>query len=431
MMTRTLYRIFFCLATAAIITTANGQNRNKNRRNTPAPVFVEPRFNTIDSLISEYRFSDAKTIIEEDTEQAKDNIEATNKLLALTEKATLGENMLNATEKIIVIDSLVADKEQILNFLNFDNNCGKIITSQQIKDKLNLKQTPHGLGFINGFEDHIIFCRAGKGGKVSLVESFLYGNNWSQPSELAGLDDGEGIQGFPFLMTDGTTLYFASKTTTSLGGYDIYSTRFNSDTKSYLKPQNVGMPFNSLYNDYLMAYDEVNQLGWFVSDRRQPNGKVCIYIFIPSQTRQTLNNTDDVRNKALLISIKDTQKGHEKDVANALQRLHNINKKENDNKNNYTLCIDISYGVRYTDLNQFKNKEARSLASELIVEKNKLTQLNKLLNENRKKYGECKTEAERKALSPMILRQEKELDLKNLQVKDLENKIRSLENKQN
>ena len=87
--------------------------------------------------------------------------------------------------------------------------------------------------------------------------------------------------------------------------------------------------------------------------------------------------------------------------------------------------------MRYTDLNQFKNKEARSLASELIVEKNKLTQLNKLLNENRKKYGECKTEAERKALSPMILRQEKELDLKNLQIKDLENKIRRLENKQN
>ena len=215
-----------------ILLSRNGSNHNNCQRTKQkkkpqkhaCPRFCRASFqHDRFSLISEYRFSDAKTIIEEDTEQAKDNIEATNKLLALTEKATLGENMLNATEKIIVIDSLVADKEQILNFLNFDNNCGKIITSQQIKDKLNLKQTPHGLGFINGFEDHIIFCRAGKGGKVSLVESFLYGNNWSQPSELAGLDDGEGIQGFPFLMTDGTTLYFASKTTTSLGGYDIYS----------------------------------------------------------------------------------------------------------------------------------------------------------------------------------------------------------------
>ena len=35
----------------------------------------------------------------------------------------------------------------------------------------------------------------------------------------------------------------------------------------------------------MLAIDEFNQLGWFVSDRNQPEDKVCIYIFIPNDIR--------------------------------------------------------------------------------------------------------------------------------------------------
>ena len=34
-------------------------------------------------------------------------------------------------------------------------------------------------------------------------------------------------------------------------GYDIFVTRYNTNTYSYLMPENVGMPFNSPYNDYM------------------------------------------------------------------------------------------------------------------------------------------------------------------------------------
>ena len=36
-----------------------------------------------------------------------------------------------------------------------------------------------------------------------------------------------------------------------MGGYDIFVTRYNSDTDNYLNPENVGMPFNSPFNDYM------------------------------------------------------------------------------------------------------------------------------------------------------------------------------------
>ena len=43
------------------------------------------------------------------------------------------------------------------------------------------------------------------------------------------------------------------------------------------------MPFNSPYNDYMYVIDEYNNLGWFASDRFQPEGKVLSLIHILAQ----------------------------------------------------------------------------------------------------------------------------------------------------
>ena len=51
-------------------------------------------------------------------------------------------------------------------------------------------------------------------------------------------------------------------------------------------PENVGMPFNSPYNDYMYVIDEFNDLGWFASDRYQPEDKVCVYVFVPNESKQ-------------------------------------------------------------------------------------------------------------------------------------------------
>ena len=62
---------------------------------------------------------------------------------------------------------------------------------------------------------------------------------------------------FPFLMPDGVTLYFANNGGNSLGGYDIFMTRRSDDAdgRSYMQPQNIGMPYNSPYDDYMLAID--------------------------------------------------------------------------------------------------------------------------------------------------------------------------------
>ncbi len=406
--------------------TATAQNKRKGKASEPA--FTKPRTEIADSLMKAYLFDEAKDIIDADINSANAANYPTDKLKLASERATLGTNMLEATEKVVVIDSIVTDKAQFLKAISLDASCGSILNGQEIKQLLVLSDTPLGYGYSNNFADHIIYSQKISEDKSELMSTNLFGNKWSSPQALEGLSD-EGMQDYPFLMSDGITLYFAADNSNSLGGYDIFITRFNANTNSYVKPENVGMPFNSPFNDYMMAFDEVNQLGWFVSDRYQPEGKVCVYIFIPTETRETYSDLDDEELifLASLRSIKATQKDFAKEVAAAKDRLQTARKAETGIETKSDFCFDVANGIRYTSIEQFKNKNAKKLAEDLTVLYSKQNQLLTMLNENRIKFGECKSETEKKTLSPIILRQEHEYEALKQQIKDLENKIRQTE----
>ena len=410
----------------------SAQVRKKvTKASSPAP--FKPRTSLADSLICTYHFDEAIDVLETDVSHVKKQGESTSTLHKELNRAVIGKNMLEAVEKVVIVDSFVVNKENILKTLNFDANCGQFLTAQEIKQKANLKQQPVGIGYLNNFGDNVIFCQSGKGGYVTLVKCDKFGDAWSTPKPLKGLVDSSAVRGFPYQLSDGATLYFASKDSSSLGGYDIYLTRYNSDTQTYLKPQNVGMPFNSPFNDYLMVYDDVNQLGWFVSDRFQPEGKVCVYVFIPNQTRNVYEDIDanDLNRLASLNSISLTQKGNEALVQSAKKRLQdvtsNTTKSQRKDTPEQEFAFDLSYGVRYTNINQFKNKEARNFALSLLDLKRKKEELIALLNDNRQKYAKANSAIERKAIAPIILRQETELNNLYLQIYKTENSIRNLE----
>lgn len=419
---------FVVAVTAALICCGTASAQNKRKGKPAEPAFTKPRTEITDSLMKAYLFDEAKDIIDADINSATAVNYPIDKLTLASERATLGSNMLEATEKVIIIDSMVVEKANVASAISLDNSCGNILVEQEVKQMIGLKDLPLGYGYSNNFADHIIFSQKIADGKSELMTTNLFGNNWSTPQALEGLSD-DGIQSYPFLMSDGVTLYFAADNNNSLGGYDIFVTRYNVNTNSYVKPENVGMPFNSPFNDYMMAYDEVNQLGWFVSDRYQPEGKVCVYVFIPTETRETYSDLDDDELIALasLRSIKATQKDFAKEVAEAKGRLQQSHKAENHIKSESDFCFDVSNGVRYTSIEQFKNTNAKRMASDLTIMYHKLSQLKSMLNENRIKFSECKSETEKKTLSPMILRQEREYETLKQQIKDLENKIRQSE----
>lgn len=329
---------------------------------------VQPEAKSADQLIREYQFDKAAQVLQREIAAASRANKSTERLEAELTRANLGQDMLRGTEKVTFIDSIVVSRQQVLSTLRLSREAGQLMPMTAVIGKLLQKPAVTGeSAFVNELADRIVFAATDTMGQgKALCMAYRTGRNWGAPTPLEGLDDSDADRDYPFMMPDGSTLYFAAQGEESLGGYDIFVTRYNASTRTYLKPENVGMPFNSPANDYLMGIDEMKGLGFFVTDRNQPADSACIYIFIPSSTRDvyelTAANTDEVREAAQIRSIRATQTDAAA-VQAALRRMQEA-KDADALSDGPAHCYVIDDRTVYTRLSDFKSEAARRIAEQ-------------------------------------------------------------------
>lgn len=325
-------------------------------------------------------------------------------------------NMREMTQQIIIVDSIVVNKDQFLASIRLSSECGQLMnTGAFFRNQLQ------GTLYLNEMGNKVYFSQP-DGHQQQLYTADKLGNEWSKPQPLQGLSEGIDEASYPFMLTDGLTFYFAGKGEESIGGYDIFMTRYDSRSGSFLKPENIGMPFNSEANDYMYAIDEANRIGYFASDRRQPEGKVCIYIFIPSDTRKTYDNSkyteDQIRNFADIASIADTW-GNGTERKAALDRIKS-KYATHDVPGQLVSTGDAASAV------EFHSKEANSLYQKLLKEQNALDIVNSNLDLLRQKYHKANA-SERNSMKSEILKLEEQALQLNTSVKQLTKATRNAE----
>ena len=322
-------------------------------------------------------------------------------------------NMREMTQQIVIIDSIVTSKEQFLASIRLSEESGQLMNT-----RVFFHNQAEGTLYLNEMGNKVYFSQS-DGGQQQLFTADKLGNEWSQPQPLQGISEGIDETSYPFMLADGVTFYFAGKGQESIGGYDIFVTRYDSRNGRFLKPENIGMPFNSEANDYMYAIDETNRIGYFVTDRRQPEDKVCIYIFIPSDTRKTYDaaqySTEQIRNFADIACIADTW-GDGTERQAALDRI----------KTRYTATETTDKQVNQSSTAKFRSTEARALYQKQLKEQSTLDLINSQLEQLRQKYHKANT-SERNRMRNEILRLEDEAFRLTSSVKQLEKAARNAE----
>ena len=203
--------------------------------------------------------------------------------------------------------------------------------------------------------------------------------------ELAGGGNAE----YPFLLSDGLTLYYANDGEGSIGGYDIFLTRRSDD--GYLQPQNIGMPYNSPYDDYLLAIDETTGAGWWATDRNRIPGKLTIYVFVPSETR--VNVDEDDPNLVALASLSNIALTREpgKNYNDILARIQQLN--VNGNVTNAAISAGGSFKIPvgsnkriYTSVSDFEAPAAREAMMQAIDARAEISGIEEKLDTLREAY---------------------------------------------
>lgn len=342
-------------------------------------------------------------------------------------------SMREMTQQITIIDSIVTDKDQLLSQLLLSDETGRILSSSAFWGKGDSTTV-----FVNEMGNKAYFSQPDDSLKQQLCTSDLLGGEWSKPQLLNGISEGISETAYPFMLADGLTFYFAGKGEESIGGYDIFMTRYDAHNNSFLKPENIGMPFNSEANDYLFAIDEYAHIGYFVSDRRQPEGKACLYIFIPQSSRKTYDpivyTPAEIRGFADISSIADTWgNGEERSAALARYQAISINSLKGTNTNAQpedntvaSLELVINDALTYSSARDFRSREAAVLYKQLIEARQELLALNEQLEKSRSLYPQA-AGAEKKSLQREILQAETEVIQLNSRIHTLEKETRNAE----
>lgn len=337
----------------------------------------------------------------------------------MLEKVRRGQRMIRGVEKVAVIDSFVVDKQDFLKAYKLSADAGDI------------RITENGVQFTNEMGDKQLQSVRNTEGQASLYSSMKMIDQWSKPEAVTSINE-LGNADYPFVAGDGITMYYASDNEESMGGYDIFVTRYDSDDNSYLRPDNLGMPFNSPANDYMYVIDDLNNLGWFVSDRRQPEGKVCVYVFVPNASKQVYDyengDPEQIAALARLDRISDTCTDEDK-VRTARQQLAALvySKDENTRKADFTFIVDDS--ATYHSLRDFRSAEARKQFQMLQQKEKDLESLIGQLDKKREAYAQA-AESNRANMAPGMLDMEKRVEQLRQDIEELTNTVRNTEIRQ-
>lgn len=125
-------------------------------------------------------------------------------------------------------------------------------------------------------EDAIRFIYSGidTTGVRTILETHFEDTAWTAPAALP-FASGKG-EVYP--MISGNKLYFSSRGLFGVGGYDLYSCEWDQKVKKWGKPVNLGFPYSSPADDFLLMNTPDGRHTIFASNRDCSEDSVYVYV---------------------------------------------------------------------------------------------------------------------------------------------------------
>ena len=182
---------------------------------------------------------------------------------------------------------------------------------------------------------------------------------------------------YPMVSSDGRTLYFASSGLYGVGGFDIYMSEWSDEDNDWSVPVNMGFPYSSPADDFLLVNTDDSRYTFFASNRECSADSVWVYVleFDNMPVRKAVDDPVQLLELSALNPSYDSSIPEEKEVS-----------------------ADIPESVdtrRYMD----KMVEVRAL-------RDSLSNYSTLLENERNAFALSNDVAERTKLTDIILRRE-------------------------
>lgn len=299
-----------------------------------------------------------------------------------------GQRAMEHVQDVVVVDSLLVPRSSFFSYYRLGAESGRILNGED------------GLFFENQAGDYRIHSIDDE-----LYQCHLVQGEWEELDPMPGLGSCDYQLIDPFMRSDGETIYFASDSLPGMGGLDIFKTKYNAEEGRYYQPERLGMPFNSPFDDYMLAIDETHQVGWWATERKQDPENVIIYLFLLDDDPQYLDEATVSR--ARIDNIAETRR----DGVDYAALIASIMNAEQQAVVESVANIIINDSKRYSQKDQFASSAALSAYENSCDLKEQLDEISVQLDALRKEFSGQKNSNRSHLRSQILSLEERQLEL--------------------
>ncbi len=252
--------------------------------------------------------------------------------------ANNGKELIKYISDLTVIENKHIKRSNYYYSYQLDDYGGKLVVKPpEFMTKKDKKSKEKQLIFMSD-SGYVYFSSYGKKGATGLDIYRAFKNDdgtWSESEKLSAVINTVYDDAYPYLHSDGKTLYFSSKGHNSMGGYDIFKSEFDSAANKWSEPVNMDFPTNTPYDDYLYISDKNEDYAYFTSNRETTGDKISVYKILVDKNpiRKQYDDIDmiKVKSKLKISSPEEIEKAKErnKQKQNLLSsNRKNINEKD-------------------------------------------------------------------------------------------------------
>lgn len=294
-------RIISLLLIIRGIVPAFGIGGNDTSVTAKLPVDLPSLRATADSLMKRYRFGEAAALLRE----AKDHADsaATVQIEEGMIQAQNGENMMNYCGTPVAV---ARERFSIRDFFLY-----------YPLEEHSWRKTPNQLDSTGGMfaaavnvpdtAGEIFWSAEDRDGIRNIYHSSRGDSLWTAPELLNEQMTSSFDEIYPMLSPDGKQLFFASRGLYGMGGFDLYVSKWDDGQKDWGKPENMGFPYSSPYDDFLYINTEDGKYSMFASNRGCRADSVDIYVleFDSMPVRRAVTDYRELETLCRLDPIED------------------------------------------------------------------------------------------------------------------------------
>lgn len=192
-----------------------------------------------------------------------------------------GKRLMTTFTDIIVAEKQEIDNQKFFRIYTDANTIGgEILVTAKFQSKLDQKMGHIPVVHFPPNAKAIYYSSYGDNldsGLDIYVRRKLPNGEWGEPQLLPGAVNSKYDEDFPYMHPSGKYLYFSSTGHNSMGGYDIYLSKFDPNTNSFREPENVDFAISSPDDDFFYVVDSAFQNAYFASARQSQDGMLHVY----------------------------------------------------------------------------------------------------------------------------------------------------------